>query len=260
MPNSLPNRDMVHEEIEAQNLAERYVTGKLAADQLERFEEHFVDCPRCQDALEAAERLRDALRSVPPEPAPALLAGPALPVRRGGWPRTAWLIAAGFVIAAGVSAILAVRLARTQEDLEKARTASLLWQHRYEAAPDALRPPAANQPVVGPTFYLSTTRGGEPHADSATRVDVPGNAGWVILALDREFEPGTQSLRASLKNSSGKEVWRQSGLPADSSRPLSIVVPAELLAGGRYILTIEALSSDGRYQAEGVYQFQATKR
>jgi hypothetical protein len=251
---------MVHEEIEAQNLAERYVMGKLSADELDRFEEHFVDCPRCQDSLEAAERLRAALRSVPPEPAPVLPAGPALPVRRVGWPRTAWLIAAGFVIAAGVSAILAVRLARMGQDLEKVRIASLDWRHRYEAASGALRPPAANQPVVGPTFYLSTTRGGEPDAASGTRVDVPGNAGWVILALDREFEPGTQSLRASLKDFSGKEVWQQSGLPAGSRRPLSIVVPSELLAGGRYILTIEALSSDGRYQAEGVYQFQATKR
>lgn len=260
MPDTLPEGDMLHEQIETENLAERYVTGKLPADESERFEEHFVTCSQCQDSLEAAERLRDALRSVSPEPVAVLQARPALPDRRGKWPRSAWLIAAGLVIAAGLSTILAVRLARMGQELEQAKSASLAWQHRYDTALSAVRPPAASQPVVGPTFFLSIGRGDEAEAGPGTRVDVPSNARWVIFALDREFESGYQSLRASIKAASGNKVWEQSGLPADSRSPLSIAVPSELLGSDRYILTVEGLSSDGRYQAEGVYRFQATKR
>lgn len=263
MPNTLPNGDMVHEEIEAQNIAERYLMGKLPADESVRFEEHFVDCPRCQERLEATERLRAALKSESREAMPELRPGPTPAVRREGWPQAAWLIAAGLVIAAGLSAILAVRLARVGRDLEQARVASLDWQHRYQtehAASQALRPPSG-QPVVGPTFYLAMTRGGEPDGTNpATQVDVPVNGRWVILALDRESTPGYQSLRASLTDASGKELWQQSGLPADSRRPLSVVLPSELLASGRYVLRLEGLSSDGRYQPEGAYRFQATKR
>ena len=52
MANTLPNGDMVHEEIEAQSLAERYLMGQLSLEESGRFEEHFVDCPRCGGPLE----------------------------------------------------------------------------------------------------------------------------------------------------------------------------------------------------------------
>ena len=261
MPNTLPNGDMVHDEIEAQNIAERYLMGKLSLDESGRFEEHFVDCPRCQDRLEAAERFRAAMKSLPREAAPLVPAGPALPVRKA-WPRTAWLIAAGFVVAAGVSTILAVRMARMGEELEQTKIASLDWRRRYETeqASAALRRPAADQPVVGPTFYLNTTRGEPDAANPGNRIAVPADSRWVVLALDREIEPGFQSLRANLRDSAGQEVWQQSELPAGAHEPLSFVLPSELLHNGDYVLTIEGLSSDGRYQAVGRYRFRATKR
>ena len=188
---------------------------------------------------------------------------PALPIRQGAWPRTAWLIAAAFVVAVAVSTILAVRLARMGGELEKTKIASLDWRHRYETeqASAALRSPAPDQPVVGPTFYLNTTRGAEPDtADPANRITVPADSHWVVLALDREVEAGFQSLRANLRDSAGQEVWQQSGLPVSAHEPLSFVLPSELLRSGDYVLTIEGLTSDGRYQAAGRYRFRATKR
>jgi len=227
--------------------------GKLSLDESGRFEEHFVDCARCQDRLEAAERFRAAMKSLPREAAP--------PVRQA-WPRTAWLIAAGFVVAAGVSTILAVRMARMGAELEQTKIASLDWRRRYETeqASAALRRPASDQPVVGPTFYLNTTRGEPDAANPANRITVPADSHWVVLALDREIEPGLQSLRANLKDSAGQEMWQQSGLPAGAHEPLSFVLPSELLHNGDYVLTIEGLSSDGRYQAAGRYRFRVTRR
>jgi hypothetical protein len=42
---------MNHEYIIESNLIDQYVLGKLAADQVEEFEAHFVDCPECVEQL-----------------------------------------------------------------------------------------------------------------------------------------------------------------------------------------------------------------
>ena len=42
---------MNHDYIIESNLIDQYVLGKLAADQVEEFEAHFVDCPECVDQL-----------------------------------------------------------------------------------------------------------------------------------------------------------------------------------------------------------------
>jgi hypothetical protein len=165
-------------------------------------------------------------------------------------------------MALGVSTMLAVRVARMGAELEQTKIASLDWRHRYETeqASAALRRPSADQPVVASTFYLNTTRGEPDAANPANRITVPADSHWVVLALDREIEPGFQSLRASLRDSAGQEVWQQSGLPAGAHEPLSFVLPSDLLHSSDYVLTIEGLSSDGRYQAAGRYRFRATKR
>jgi len=261
VPNTLPSGDMDHNQIEEQNLAEQYVMGKLSAEESGRFEDHFVDCPQCLDQLETAERIRAALKTISSEVPSRAPAAPAFAVRHAAWTRAAWLIAAALVMAIAIAAVLAIRLAQIGRELERTKIASLDWQHRYDAQRSNSaehRPPAADEPVVGPTFYLATTRGGDA-GDPGTRVTVPARTRWVILALDRELEPEFQSLRASLKTSSGREVWRQDSLPAESRTPLSFAVPAELLAAGGYVLTIEGLVSNGGYRPAGRYRFQVTR-
>ncbi|HKI03732.1 MAG TPA: zf-HC2 domain-containing protein, partial [Thermoanaerobaculia bacterium] len=44
------------------NIAERYVTGRLPSEEAARFEEHYLDCPSCCARVEAAERLQRGLR------------------------------------------------------------------------------------------------------------------------------------------------------------------------------------------------------
>ena len=58
------SRSMDHTYIAEQDVAGRYVSGALPSDERSRFEEHFIDCPRCLDALEEINRFQQALQTV----------------------------------------------------------------------------------------------------------------------------------------------------------------------------------------------------
>src|SRR6185295_18015747 len=42
---------MNHDYIKEFNLIDQYVLGKLGADEAEKFEDHFIDCPECVEQL-----------------------------------------------------------------------------------------------------------------------------------------------------------------------------------------------------------------
>ena len=46
-----------HATIEEEQIAERYVMGKLPPDEATLFEEHYLSCPECLDRLELAESM-----------------------------------------------------------------------------------------------------------------------------------------------------------------------------------------------------------
>jgi len=62
---------MTETEIDEDAWPERYVTGRLDAADLARFEAHLVDCPACLDRVDAAARLGVALRRTDQAPVPA---------------------------------------------------------------------------------------------------------------------------------------------------------------------------------------------
>lgn len=241
---------MTHEQIDSQNVAERYLMGKLSAEESVGFEEHYVDCPQCLDRLEATERFRAALRPVAAEQAARAFTPRSV---SPWWPRTA-LLAAALVLTVALCAFLAVRNAAMRGELERTKLASL--------NAGTFRPPAPVQPLAAATFFLSTTRGAESDTSApANRVAVSADSRWVILSLDRELEPDLASLRVSLTESSGKTVWQQSGLLVTAGQALSVALPTNLLHSGDYTLAVEGLSSStGRYRAAGRYRFRAAIR
>ena len=74
-------------EIDEEAWAERYVTGRLDASDLERFEAHLVDCPACLDRVETAARLGVGLQRAGSTASPFMLTPPprALGTRAAGW-------------------------------------------------------------------------------------------------------------------------------------------------------------------------------
>jgi hypothetical protein len=142
----------------------------------------------------------------------------------------------------------------------QSQSASVFWRQRYEAersVAESLRQPVSPQPLVGATFYLDTTRGAEPDtSEPVNRITVQPGLQWIILSLNGKIEPGFQSLRASLKDSAGQEVWQRGDLPPISQEPLSVALPSALLRKGVYTLTLDGPSRDGRYLAAGVYRLR----
>ncbi|HSS50030.1 MAG TPA: zf-HC2 domain-containing protein, partial [Thermoanaerobaculia bacterium] len=48
---------MNHAEIEEQQIVDRYVRGTLPAEEVARFEEHYLSCQECLDQLDLAEAM-----------------------------------------------------------------------------------------------------------------------------------------------------------------------------------------------------------
>jgi hypothetical protein len=247
---------MTHEEIEALNLDERYLMGRLAPDECARFEEHFVDCPECLDRLEAAERFRAALK-----PIAAAEAARASAVRPA---KNRWrlvLLAAATLVAAVVPVIfLAMRGVAARRELDVARAAAAGWQHRFEQEQSAnralrnqsVKPPPL--PMIGAVFYLNTSRAAGTGTEPVDRITLPPDWQWVVLSIEREFPREFQSIRATLADAVGKVVWQQTGIRPVSERTLGLLLPSDLLHEGEYTLELEGLSGADRYFPAGRYR------
>jgi len=256
---------MTHDEIAARNVVECYLLAKLSQVECARFEEHFVDCPLCLDQLEAADRLRSALRPLARDTA---YAAPAR-TESQNW-RKAWPVAAALVLAVGALLLFAVREAKFRGELAQALTASLDWQHRYEkehAAGEAIRgaKPAGDAapavPLVASTFYLNIARGSESStSEPVNRVTIPADPQWIVLSLEGEVETGFKSLRVGVTDSAGRNVWRQADLTVAPHETLSVIVPSGVLHPGDYVLTLEGLSPSGRAVPAGRYRFRVATR
>jgi hypothetical protein len=128
---------MDHSYIDQSNLVDRYLMGKLAADDSARFEEHFVDCPQCVDRLKTTRNFLRDLRVVSVER--ALHKGSRGPERlRSYFSRTpsrkSLALAASFLLAlATVGAIVVFNhIQRLQAHVDQAKTDSAQWQRSYE--------------------------------------------------------------------------------------------------------------------------------
>ena len=241
-----PYRGMDHAEIEETQLAERYVLGRAGEEERARFEEHFVDCPACQDRLEAAEGLRSTLKDL----AAARLFGslPAEPLPMSRRARRVTLFAAAAGLAAGaLSTLLYFQLRQTGRELALARDAAAQAQaalgrksavsDRPAAAAPAAASPSA--PVAAPVFLLNLTRGAE-HDEAENRVVLPEKSPWATLVFDRP-DGSASRYRVRLTTATGR-VIEEATVTRSRSPMLSLTLPASSLAAGDHVLTVQAMS------------------
>jgi Putative zinc-finger len=128
---------MDHSYIDQFNLIDRYLKGRLAAEESARFEEHFVDCPQCVDRLKTTKNFIQDLRHLSVEQ--ALQSGSYRPERLSShfWhmPSRKYLgVAAGFLLMVGVAgAIFALDyVQKLRSDADRAKEDSAQWQRSYE--------------------------------------------------------------------------------------------------------------------------------
>lgn len=137
---------MEHSYIKDHHIADRYLSGKLSADERMRFEEHFVDCAECHDRLWTADNFRAGLRIVAAEEAMRFRA--SLRVNQAGvLARVVWLIrrrqapllAVLILLTALPMALLIQEWRSARRDLAQATQASSEWRRKYEEGEQAAR-------------------------------------------------------------------------------------------------------------------------
>jgi hypothetical protein len=258
----LTNED--HRIIDAENIAERYVTGRLSAEEAALFEEHYLDCPACCARVEAAERLERGLKRLAEEAAAGVAVRPVPPLRwrlaaaalfllallpagyelrevvrlRGDLAQTRDALAQAQKAAAGSPE----RLAATETELEAARRDLAAGEkERATLAGDlaAARRPQAHLPVLS----LTQLRGG-PSDTPVRTLTLPREPGWVALWV----EPGGADFptyRAALRNERGAMVFEESGLALNDLGALLVTLHSSSLPPGTYHLDLAGLPRSG---------------
>jgi hypothetical protein len=249
---------MEHAHFDESDTAERYVTGRLSAEERAGFEAHFVDCPRCLDRIEVAEGLRKGIARVAAreEPRPLSFRIP----RRSRPPAIAMALAASVLVLLGASVGLSLRTARRAKTaLEAERTTAAQTVQRLgdveqklgvaeaavrqeRQARSALEEELARErrpQLQVPVFALIATRGEEKET-----LQLPSVPQWIIVSLERESPPRFDRYRVTLLSSDGKQLWQ--GEPQPTSREqLALGLHSSLLPPGAYVVQLDGIGRGG---------------
>jgi hypothetical protein len=280
---------MDHATIEEQQIAERYVMGKLPPDEAERFEEHYLSCPECLDRLDLAQAQQRGFKRAAGQDAARLASARQLAFvvwlsRLGRSRQLGVLLMAAFVLLVVPTGLifrqrgeLDRELAETHSALEQEREKSStgsrstaaeaermrselnasrreLTREREARAQETEQLTRARQPQENvPILFLNSERsaGGEP----TQRLRLPREPGWVVLALEID-PPHSPSYRAVLRDSKGRELWRGVDLRVNELEALSLSLPTSLLAPGDYILAVEGMAPVSPPAAAGRFAFR----
>jgi hypothetical protein len=244
---------MNHAEIEEQQIVDRYVRGTLPAEEVARFEEHYLSCQDCLDKLDLAEAMNRGFKRAAGQDAVRAAFVQQLAVvawlARLGRSRQVAVLAMALLVAVLLPLGLAERrIAERDRELEKeraaavGRTSSELEASRRELArAQEARDKAveqltqARQPQNVPILGLSVERGGGEVKPPI--LHLPATPGWVVFSLSIE-PPYRPSYRVILRGAGGKEVWSGGGFQHDGDL-LNLTLPSTLLAPGDYILAAE---------------------
>ncbi|MGB6476487.1 MAG: zf-HC2 domain-containing protein [Candidatus Sulfotelmatobacter sp.] len=286
---------MDHDYINDRGVVALYVSGKLAAEERARFEEHFVDCQQCLEQIEVTADLRGALQQMAKEdaarpsaagfgvdqPSVAPRLAPAPWVGAGFWRQPRLLAYASLVVVLGLAAVFFADAGYRRSELAEARRTSDDWQRRYAEERQARetlqqqmqrsgdttdktgssggeRNPLVASVRPAPLFFLNVTRGADEAGSApANRVAVPASSPWIALSLEFEKDSAFRSYRARLSDAQGQVVWSAENIPSPPSGAIAITLPAHLLSKGNYSVALDGLTAAGRYLPAAHFSFQA---
>lgn len=266
---------MDHATIAEQELVERYVRGLLPPEEEAAFEEHFLDCARCQDDLAMERGLGRGVRAVAAEDAARALAASGL---------LAWLTRQGRLARMGAAlAALALvllpalwlasrnrQLERTAEalrrDLAGEQEGSAARQRELDASEgrhaaeraaleeriaqaEARPTPGLAQALEIPVFLLATVRGGSEPAE------VPSSQAARPLALAVDVGAGVaySSYTLTVRDAAGKVLLRRAGLQPNALEVLMLTFPARFFSAGEYRVEVSGVEPGGAEQEVGRY-------
>ena len=259
-----------HAILEAEMVAEHYITGRLSPEEAARFEEHYFDCPECCARIEAATSLRRGLarlaeeeagaaaRRFRPTPAwglaaAALLAVALLPasweLQQAGRLRAELHTARAVLVReragrppAGDLTRLTQRVEALDAELRQARGDLAAAEERRDTLGRELA--AGRQPFWDvPILALTPLRGGSGDGPVRT-LALPRTPGWVALWI----EPGGSeyaAYRITLLDARGTAVFSAPRSAENDLGALLVALHSTSLAPGTYRLTVDGLGDGG---------------
>ncbi|HEX3555079.1 MAG TPA: zf-HC2 domain-containing protein [Thermoanaerobaculia bacterium] len=260
---------MDHTYIEENQIADRYVMGTLPAEEVERFEDHYLSCPECLDRLELAEPIQRGFKRMAGQDAAKLSAARQLGqlaivawLARLGRSRQIGVLLAALLLVAVLPAGLVLR-GTAERGRELAQARSFLAQERHRSAAGAQSAAEAERlrselaasrtgereartqlaqalkPQGNVSFLnLDVERGAGPSEGEPTHsVRLPAGSGPVVLSLPID-PPFRRSYVAVLRDARGRELSRIADL-RNQGGTLTLSLPATLLPPGSYSVTIE---------------------
>jgi hypothetical protein len=214
---------MDHTDAINQGAAERYALGEMDSFERDEYEEHFFDCPECADEVKAAAIFLDNARAVVSEEKKGFpgdpLDRPVRNTRSRSMKALFWPMPYGAAAAAGL-------------------LLSVAGYQGFVVAP-ALRHELQGAQALqsAPWYFLSVSRGETPV------VTVSGVERKVGLTLSRSSDRLYPFYRCEVRDASGRAVL-SSVIAAPAGRDeLQVLVPADRLVPGNYVLVVTGLES-----------------
>jgi hypothetical protein len=212
--------------IRDRQMVERYLQGRLTADEEQAFEEAYLSDPALLDELKLTETLRDGLR----REAVAGRAGPTAAVagaRDGPWRRAFASVpyAAAATVLLGVSLTLSGVLVVENRRLEQ----------------------AGSDAAAARILTLVSVRG----SDAANRIDTPRAGEISVLAFDAGFgDYADYRVTLTRAGDAADPLVQLGGLVPSYDGEISIGVPSSALTPGNYEISLEGRGSaaDGAFE------------
>lgn len=237
---------MDHEYAQNENLAERYVLGRLTEEERAGFEDHFMECEACLEAVEAVQDMAPALRAEAARSAAAAVE----------------TVARETEARAGLAVLLAAALRRPAgRALAAALLVAVLVPLAYLGLENRrLRGEAGSAGDVAaqlPTALLLPTRGGGDGGGPSVVLEPEQNR--FTLLLEVEPDPGIASYEAEIREAGGAPVWRGEGLEAAGGGLLALTFRAERVPPGEYQLRLSARGAGGGREPAGTFPFRVRR-
>jgi len=225
---------MTHPRIDEEQILDRYLVGRLSAEEEALFEEHLFECADCLEKVRWGEELRRGLREVAAQEAGRAAAGATAFVGLLAWlrrRRPAQLAALAMLALALV--VLPTIVLRQQVELHRLREGA----RKPAPSTGELAQPVSDFLVVS----LGVVRGA---GSSEVELRPDPTKAAVLLSIELATVDAGR-YRVTLGDEAGHVLWRGEDLEPNLYDTLIVALPSSFLEPGRYRITVEGLAAGG---------------